>query len=300
MDFSEEVWSCAFWHVLHIISFNYAVCPTLEQQQNYKLFLRSLTHVLPNKAFRERFGRTLSQTFHSRDLVSRHAFARYVFFLHTMLGAPVKNTFERLRVFYEMFRSKCGENGCVRQNNFVPSRILLRVRPEKSRANALQVKTSCFIKTEKQQNTLQNEHNDLDFESNDGFSTKIWGCPLWHLLHLISFAVPQEPSAVEQQQLALFLQSLSHVLPCRLCRDNFQLALCRSNLALHSQDAFARYVFQLHNSVPKRPRLPLTFEQLRQVYQNLRKGSRLLLHIVPEAEHQFTRSFRVHETCLPM
>ena len=56
-------------------------------------------------------------------------------------------------------------------------------------------------KTRKQsQTTKQPVFNASDFQSNDGMLTTIWGPPMWHFLHAMSFNYPVKTTV---QQLSL-------------------------------------------------------------------------------------------------
>ena len=95
---------------------------------------------------------------------------------------------------------------------------------------------------------------DKDFLSNDGFLTTVWGPPMWHYLHTMSFNYPVHPTAADKRNYRAFMLSLQHVLPCKYCRinlrtnyKNFPLKACH----LVSRDTFSRYVYDLHEIVNK-------------------------------------------------
>lgn len=156
--------------------------------------------------------------------------------------------------------------------------------------------------------------DDARYESKDGFSSHIWGCPLWHVLHIISLNYPVSPTQEDKQHYATFWNSLQYVLPCRVCRENFSRRLKiipLSEADLKSRHSFARYVFAVHNSIPGRPPLPISFEQMRETLETFRSScgprgcvlpnnfvpSRALLHIVPISQHREDPSFRVNALC---
>ena len=95
---------------------------------------------------------------------------------------------------------------------------------------------------------------DQDFLSGDGFLTTVWGPPMWHYLHTMSFNYPVHPTAADKRNYRSFMLGLQHVLPCKYCRINLKnnfknhpLRACH----LANRDAFSRYVYELHEIVNK-------------------------------------------------
>ena len=58
-------------------------------------------------------------------------------------------------------------------------------------------------KLRKQNNTRKNKCTQLfeleDYNSSDGMITSIWGPPLWHFLHTMSFNYPVNPSSEDKK-----------------------------------------------------------------------------------------------------
>jgi hypothetical protein len=95
---------------------------------------------------------------------------------------------------------------------------------------------------------------DHDFLSGDGFLTTVWGPPMWHFLHTMSFNYPVHPSAADKRNYSAFITGLQHILPCKYCRDNLKTNFKNHPLRachLASRDAFSRYVYELHEIVNK-------------------------------------------------
>jgi len=95
---------------------------------------------------------------------------------------------------------------------------------------------------------------DQDFLSGDGFLTTVWGPPMWHYLHTMSFNYPVHPTAADKHHYRAFILGLQHVLPCKYCRINLKnnfknhpLRACH----LANRDAFSRYVYELHEIINK-------------------------------------------------
>ena len=95
---------------------------------------------------------------------------------------------------------------------------------------------------------------DEDFLSGDGFLTTVWGPPLWHYLHTMSFNYPVHPTAADKRNYRAFILGLQHVLPCKYCRTNRKTNFKNHPLRachLASRDAFSRYVYELHEIINK-------------------------------------------------
>jgi len=90
------------------------------------------------------------------------------------------------------------------------------------------------------------------FQSGDGMVTSVWGPPLWHYLHTMSFNYPIKPTTADKKYYKNFILSLRYVLPCRHCRNNLTKNLKASPLTaanMKSREAFSRWVFKLHELV---------------------------------------------------
>ena len=51
----------------------------------------------------------------------------------------------------------------------------------------------------KKKETRENLFTENDYNSNDGMMTSIWGPPLWHSLHTISFNYPVQPTETQKK-----------------------------------------------------------------------------------------------------
>jgi hypothetical protein len=91
-----------------------------------------------------------------------------------------------------------------------------------------------------------------DFKSGDGMLTRVWGPPLWHYLHVMSFNYPVKPTANDKKHYREFICNLRNVLPCRYCRQNLRKNLKMlplTNGDLKNRDKFSRWVYKLHELV---------------------------------------------------
>lgn len=126
------------------------------------------------------------------------------------------------------------------------------------------------------------------FNSGDGMVTSVWGPPLWHTLHTISFNYPTHPDRETRKRYYKFLRSLQHVLPCRFCRDNYSgnlQSLGFNKSHLRNRDTFSRFVYDLHEHVNEmlgKPPSGLSYAKVQERYENFR--SRCLQPEQPEPD----------------
>ena len=72
-----------------------------------------------------------------------------------------------------------------------------------------------FKKSNRIRNKTQKRrlNNGIDYNSNDGIMTSIFGPATWHLLHSISFNYPANPSELEKEKYKEFVLSLQILIP---------------------------------------------------------------------------------------
>jgi Erv1 / Alr family len=113
------------------------------------------------------------------------------------------------------------------------------------------------------------------FRSGDGMVTKIWGPPMWHALHTISFNYPLHPSPQEKKHYRDFLLQLQYVLPCKYCRSNltknFQ-AMPLRDADMANRATFSLYLYRLHERINTMlgKKSGLTYEDVRERYEHFR------------------------------
>lgn len=84
----------------------------------------------------------------------------------------------------------------------------------------------------------------------DGYAPEIFGPPLWHFLHLLSFAYPEYVDDYQlKQKVYNFFVGLGTVLPCSACRDHYQQNLSGLERSLNSRNDLSHWVYDLHNKV---------------------------------------------------
>jgi hypothetical protein len=114
-----------------------------------------------------------------------------------------------------------------------------------------------------------------DFNSKDGMLTSVWGPPMWHFIHTISFNYPIQPTLCEKKYYRNFILGLQHILPCGKCRKNLTKNLKSLPLQMKSmknRETFSRWVYDLHEKVNKMlgKSSGLSFKQVRERYEHFR------------------------------
>jgi len=114
-----------------------------------------------------------------------------------------------------------------------------------------------------------------DYDSNDGMLTTVWGPPLWHVLHAISFNYPISPTCDDKKNYRNFVCSLRFVLPCGYCRRNFRKNMKQNPLKpknLLNRDAFSRWMYRFHEHVNAMlgKSSGLSYKDVRERYEHFR------------------------------
>ena len=127
----------------------------------------------------------------------------------------------------------------------------------------------------KRKNKTKKIYTKNDFKSGDGVLTSVWGPPMWHFLHTMSFNYPVEPSKDQKKYYKGFILSLKHVLPCKYCRMNIKNNLKSVPLndnALKNRENFSRWMYNFHEHINKmlNKKSGLTYEEVRERYEHFR------------------------------
>lgn len=114
-----------------------------------------------------------------------------------------------------------------------------------------------------------------DYNSPDGMLTSVWGPPLWHTLHTISFNYPIAPTKEDKDAYFNYFNSLQKVLPCRYCRDNLKKNLKKIPLkrsTFKNRETLSRWVYEIHETINKmlNKKSKLNYEQVRDRYEHFR------------------------------
>jgi hypothetical protein len=116
---------------------------------------------------------------------------------------------------------------------------------------------------------------EKDYNASDGMMTLIWGPPMWHLLHTISFNYPPHPTKKQQTDYYAFYSNLKNILPCKYCRENLtnnlkKLPLTKS--VFKNRETLSKWVYDLHEIVNTMlgKKSNLTYEMVRFQYEHFR------------------------------
>lgn len=176
-----KIWGPVAWTLLHTISFNYPVNPTLEQKHQYRDFILSLQNVLPCGTCRKNLKTNFKQLpLNMCHMENRDTFSRYIYNLHELVNRMLKKksglTYCDVRERYEHFRSRCthekpklfpnfvkideedksgsskseinSEKGCVEPLYGKKSKCIIKIVPQEQKGQAMQIDKKC-IKTRK-------------------------------------------------------------------------------------------------------------------------------------------------------
>jgi len=113
--------------------------------------------------------------------------------------------------------------------------------------------------------------SENDYISGDGMMTSIWGPPMWHILHTISFNYPINPSEEQKKNYYNFYSNLQNILPCKYCRDNLS-KIHFSMDDFKNRDVLSRFIYNLHESINKmlNKTSGLCYEDVRDTYEHFR------------------------------
>lgn len=174
-----KIWGPVAWTLLHTISFNYPVDPTLEQKHQYRDFILSLQNVLPCGTCRKNLVTNFKQfPLTMEDMESRDTFSRYIYNLHELVNRMLKKksglTYCDVRERYEHFRSRCthekpklypnfvtdfkkniefnkseknkSEKGCTEPLYGKKSKCIIKIVPQEQKGQSMQIDKKC-VKT---------------------------------------------------------------------------------------------------------------------------------------------------------
>jgi len=135
----------------------------------------------------------------------------------------------------------------------------------------------------KNRNTIKNRNNKSrkrifkkkDYNSGDGMLTSVWGPPMWHYLHTMSFNYPVNPTESDKKHYKDFITNLQYTLPCKYCRINLTNNFKKKPIQMcdmANRETFSRYVYELHELVNKmlKKKSHLTYCDVRERYEHFR------------------------------
>lgn len=80
----------------------------------------------------------------------------------------------------------------------------------------------------------------------------MWGPTVWSALHVLSFAYPERPTPEDRRSALGLVRGVIALLPCEECRRHGAEYLLAKHHDWHSREAFARWVYDFHQSVNRR------------------------------------------------
>lgn len=113
-----------------------------------------------------------------------------------------------------------------------------------------------------------------DYNSDNGFSTFIWGPSLWNFLHIMSFNYPIKPTKEDKEHYMMFIKSLQYILPCKSCRENFikNVNFRELKKALKNRELLSKWFNKLHNIINKQlgKKTNILYDESRDFYEQFR------------------------------
>jgi len=133
-----SVWGPSLWHVLHCMSFNYPIKPSVLQKKKYREFIENLEYVLPCGYCRKNLkGNLKAVPLTTEALKNRNNFSRWMYKLHEqvnkMLGKKSGLSYCDVRERYEHFRSRCTLELPIGSRSDLEIKKTLRKRKKKTR-----------------------------------------------------------------------------------------------------------------------------------------------------------------------
>ena len=101
----------------------------------------------------------------------------------------------------------------------------------------------------------------MNDNSANGLRTFVWGPPAWIFLHSVTFGYPQDPDAFDKKhnyprgstkkRYHQFFKDIKWILPCKICRDNYEKNLKAIPIEPHlkSRKALTRWLWRFHHRV---------------------------------------------------
>ena len=77
----------------------------------------------------------------------------------------------------------------------------------------------------------------------------IWGNHAWLFLHTVTLHYPDNPTRFDKEKYKHFFESLSHVIPCDICRDHYKQNIKKFPINLDSKESLTRWLHKIHNLV---------------------------------------------------
>ena len=131
--------------------------------------------------------------------------------------------------------------------------------------------------SKKNPNSSNQIFTDSDYNSNNGFSTYIWGPCAWHFLHIITFNYPNNPTIQQQKDYYKFFKILGKVLPWKWCRINYVKNTKNTKLSLKifkNRKTLSQWLCNMHNLINdmlnKHKNENKTYDEIKEFYEHFR------------------------------
>ena len=118
---------------------------------------------------------------------------------------------------------------------------------------------------------------ESDYNSDNGFSTYIWGPCAWHFLHIITFNYPNKPTKQQQIDYYKFFKILGKILPCKWCRINYNANIKKIKLSpkiFKNRKTLSRWLYKIHelinNMTNKTRKNKKTYNEIKEFYEHFR------------------------------
>ena len=160
-----------------------------------------------------------------------------------------------------------------------------------------------------------------NYNSSEGMLTTVWGPPMWHTLHIVSFNYPINPTKKQKKEYFNFFKSIQYILPCGKCRENLKNNLKTNAFNMKvfkNRHTLSKWVYDLHETINKMlgKYSGLTYENIRETYEHFRskcskkkeinkekgctnalrgKKSKCILKIVPQTKR--CKTFQMDKKC---
>jgi hypothetical protein len=120
------------------------------------------------------------------------------------------------------------------------------------------------------------EKSQEDYSKN-GMQTRVWGPAGWIFLHCIAQNYPEEPTLAQKEHYRSFFRLVGTVLPCRYCRDSYNMYINEKDTLLDdsvmkNRKTFSKWLYDIHNKINKKLGIKecITFEQVTEKYESFR------------------------------
>ena len=93
----------------------------------------------------------------------------------------------------------------------------------------------------------------------NSLKTTIWGPHGWKFLHYVTLGYPMNPTNQDKENYKQFFYSLSNVIPCQKCSENFKQNLTTYPIepALENKESLIKWLIDIHNSVNEELEKPI-------------------------------------------